>query len=142
MQYQTSRGLLSDSLAPFRLQLGSQRTTVEEAPIQLLNSDHPLLNRPNKIESHDFRGWVQERGLYYAARWDSTSAEALMTMADPGEKEQNGALVVGRVGWGWWVYTGLSLFRQLPAGVPGAFRLLTNLVELGSNRVPQHKQEE
>ena len=142
MQYQTSRGLLSDSLAPFRLQLGSQRTTVEEAPIQLLNSDHPLLNRPNKIESDDFRGWVQERGLYYAARWDSTSAEALMTMADPGEKEQNGALVVGRVGRGWWVYTGLSLFRQLPAGVPGAFRLLTNLVELGSNRVPQHKQED
>lgn len=142
MQYQTSRGLLSDSLAPFRLQLGVQRTTVEDAPVRFLNADHPLLNRPNKIGADDFRGWVQERGLYYAARWDSTAAEALLAMADPEEKEQNGALVVGRVGRGWWVYTGLSLFRQLPAGVPGAFRLLSNLVELGSDRVPHQKQEE
>jgi len=142
MQYQTSRGLLSDSLAPFRLQLGSQRTTVEEAPVQLLNADHLLLNRPNPINGDDFRGWVQERGLYYAARWDSTAAEALLAMSDPGEKEQNGALVVGRVGRGWWVYTGLSLFRQLPAGVPGAFRLLTNLVELGRDGVPLIKKEE
>ncbi len=142
MQYQTSRGLLSDSLAPFRLQLGSQRTTVEEAPIQFLNVDHPLLNRPNKIGADDFGGWVQERGLYYAARWDSTAADALLSMADPGEKEQNGALVVGRVGRGWWVYTGLSLFRQLPAGVAGAFRLLSNMVELGSDLMPGHRQEE
>jgi len=142
MQYQNSRGLVSDSLAPFRLQIGSQRTTVEDAPVQLLNSDHPLLNRPHKIGAEDFRGWVQERGLYYAARWDSSSADALLAMADPAEKEQNGALVVGRVGRGWWVYTGLSLFRQLPAGVPGAFRLMSNLVELGSDQMPQLRQEE
>jgi hypothetical protein len=108
----------------------------------MLNAGHPLLNRPHKIVAEDFRGWVQERGLYYAARWDSSAVDALLAMADPAETEQNGALVAGRVGRGWWVYTGLSMFRQLPAGVPGAFRLLSNLVELGSDRVPLQKREE
>lgn len=142
MQYQTSRGLLSDSLAPFLMQLGSQRTTVEEASVRILMPDHPLLNYPNKLGVGDFMGWVQERGLYYAARWDSSSADALFAMADPGEAEQYGALIVGRVGRGWWIYTGLSLFRQLPAGIPGAFRLLSSCVELGSGRVPQQRRED
>jgi len=142
MQYQTSRGLLNDSLAPFRLQIGNQRTTVEDAPVRWLLPAHELLNHPNRLSDADFAGWVQERGLYYAARWDSLKADAPLSMADPGEDGQSGALVAGREGRGWWIYTGLSLFRQLPAGVPGAYRLLSNCVELGSRRSPSIRQEE
>jgi hypothetical protein len=95
-----------------------------------LSPDHAAFNRPNRIGPSDFDGWVQERGLYFPHEWDARY-EPLLEMADPGEDPKRGALLVADYGDGRYVYTGLSLFRQLPAGVPGAYRLLANLLSLG-----------
>jgi hypothetical protein len=102
----------------------------ELAPITILVADHPVFNRPNRIGPQDFQGWVQERGLYFPHEWDA-SYQPLLESADPGEEPQRGGLLVAPLGDGLYVYTGLSLFRQLPAGVPGAYRLLANLLSLG-----------
>ena len=91
-----------------------------------------VLSTPNRITNTDFDGWVQERGLYFPATWDERYTP-LLGMADPGEKESRGSLLVARHGKGTYVYTGLSFFRQLPAGVPGAIRLFANLVSGGRN---------
>jgi hypothetical protein len=109
------------------------RVTDENAAVTLLEQSHPLLTFPNRITAADFEGWVQERGLYYLNEWDERYSP-LLSMADPGEAAQRGSLVAARVGQGWYVYTGLALFRQLPEGVPGAYRLLVNLVSLGRLR--------
>jgi len=92
--------------------------------------DHPAFAGPNRIGPEDFAGWVQERGLNFPAQWDPRY-EALLACSDPGEAPLRSGLLVAHVGRGWYVYTGLSWFRQLPAGVPGAFRLFANLVSLG-----------
>lgn len=110
------------------------RVTDETAAVTLLQPDHPVLSWPNRITADDFAGWVQERGLYFLDTFDSRYVP-LLSMADPGEAPQTGSLVVARVGDGWYVYTGVALFRQLPEAVPGAYRLLANLVSLG-NRAP------
>ena len=107
------------------------RVTDEHAAVTLTAPDHPLLSWPNRITPADFEGWVQERGLYFLDTFDSRY-EAPLSMADPGEPPQTGALVAARAGEGWYVYTGLALFRQLPEAVPGAFRLLANMVSLGA----------
>jgi len=133
LQYNTSFELVTDALGPFPLKLGRDRVTVEEAPVALLAPDDPFLARPNRITAADFDGWVQERGLYFPASWDDRYVP-LLGMADPGEKETKGALLVARHGKGSFVYTGLSFFRQLPAGVPGAIRLFANLVSGGKAR--------
>jgi hypothetical protein len=91
---------------------------------------HPILTYPNKITAADFEGWVQERGLYFARTWDKGYATPL-AMSDPGEAPLKGSLLVARHGRGAFVYTGLAFFRQLPAGVPGAYRLFANLVAHG-----------
>ena len=91
------------------------------------------MNTPNKITAQDFKGWVQERGLYFAHTWDAAYAP-LLEMADPNQPPLRGGLLAARMGAGWYVYTGLALFRQLPAGVPGAYRLLANLLALGADR--------
>jgi hypothetical protein len=106
------------------------RVSDEAAPVTLLAPDHPLLAGPNRITSADFDGWVQERGLYYLAGFDPRYTP-LLAMGDDGEPVLDGGLVAARVGSGWYVYTGLALFRQLPEAVPGAYRLLANLVSLG-----------
>jgi LmbE family N-acetylglucosaminyl deacetylase len=106
------------------------RVTDPDAPVTLLHPEHPLLAGPNRITAADFDGWVQERGLYYLASFDDRYTP-LLAMADDGEQPLHGGLVVTRLDQGWYVYTGLALFRQLPEGVPGAFRLLANLVSLG-----------
>jgi LmbE family N-acetylglucosaminyl deacetylase len=106
------------------------RVTDPAAHVTLLEPDHPLLRGPNRITSADFDGWVQERGLYYLSTFDPRYVP-LLAMADPGQEPLHGALVAAPVGSGWYVYTGLAFFRQLPEGVPGAFRLLANLVSLG-----------
>ena len=93
----------------------------------MLDSKHPLLNYPNKISLKDFDGWVQERGLYFPNQWDKNFTP-LFEMNDPGEQPKRGALLVANYGKGKIVYTGLSFFRQLPAGVPGAYRLFFNLI--------------
>jgi LmbE family N-acetylglucosaminyl deacetylase len=106
------------------------RVTDPAAPVALLEPQHPLLAGPNRITPADFEGWVQERGLYFLASFDQRYTP-LLAMADPDEDPLRGGLVAARVGQGWYVYTGLALFRQLPEGVPGAYRLLANLVSLG-----------
>ena len=133
VQYQTSFELVADQLGPFPLKVGRDRVTVEEAPVALLAPEHPLLTTPNRIGPADFDGWVQERGLYFPSSWDERYVP-LLGMADPGEKETKGSLLAARHGKGTYVYTGLSFFRQLPAGVPGAIRLFANLVSGGKPR--------
>lgn len=109
------------------------RVTDETAPVRILVSDHPAVLRPNRLEAEDWNGWVQERGLYFARSWDPAYRPILETH-DPGEAPLEGGLLVATVGKGTYVYTGLSFFRQLPAGVPGAFRLFANLLGLRTPR--------
>jgi hypothetical protein len=105
------------------------RVTDEAAPVRLLRPSHRAFTTPNRIGPGDWGGWVQERGLYFARSWDSTYT-ALLETHDPGEGPLQGGLLVARYGRGTYVYTGLSFFRQLPAGVPGAYRLFANLLAL------------
>jgi LmbE family N-acetylglucosaminyl deacetylase len=113
---------------------GAGRTTDETAPVRRLVADHRVFSTPNPIEEGDWEGWVQERGLYYPQSWDG-SVVPLLAMADPGREELTGALLVAPYGRGTYVYTGLAFFRQLPAGVPGAYRLFANLLALARPRV-------
>ncbi|MBK6341366.1 MAG: hypothetical protein IPF41_01935 [Flavobacteriales bacterium] len=130
MQYttRTSDMVLPDSLiGPYPFKLTRDRVTVEEAPPTFLDPKHPLLNTPNTITAADFDGWVQERGLYFASDF-GTNYTPLIAWNDPGEEPLNGALIVTDHGKGRFIYTGISFFRQLPAGVPGAYRLLANFI--------------
>jgi hypothetical protein len=108
------------------------RVSVEGSPVRLLAPQHALVNFPNKIAAADFDGWVQERGLYFWGTFDARYTP-LLGMHDPGEAENTGGLVYARHGKGVYIYTGLSFFRQLPEGVPGAFRLFVNLLSQGRN---------
>jgi len=126
-QYNTSQGV-QQPLGPYPFRLGRDRVTVEQAPVQFLQKDHPLFSYPNIITNVDFEGWVQERGLYFPASWD-TAYTPLLRMNDPGESPLEGALLYARYGKGVYIYSGLSWFRQLPAGVPGAYRIFVNLIE-------------
>jgi len=101
--------------------------------VTLPNPEHPLLVLPNRISQHDFEGWVQERGLYFASSWDARY-DTVLVSADPGEPPHAGGLLYGRYGKGYFIYTGYSWFRQLPAGVPGAFRLFVNLLSQETGR--------
>ena len=130
VQYNTARGLLCPRLAPYAVELSDDRVTNAAAPVTLLAKDHPALLVPNQLAAADFEGWVQERARYVPRSWNE-SLVPLLAMGDPGEKAQSGTLLVARYGKGHFVHTSLSLFRQLPAGVPGAYRLLANLIALG-----------
>lgn len=130
IQYNTSRGLKSEQLGPLELNLSRKRVTEEDAPPTLLNAKHAVLNTPNKIRMLDFDHWVQERGLYFADSWDERYSP-ILSWHDKGEEPQEGSLLVGDYGKGHVVFTGISFFRQLPAGVPGAYRLLVNLINYG-----------
>lgn len=127
IQYQTSFGQNVEQLGPYPFKITRDRVTEERAEVKFLLPDHPLLNYPNKISADDFEGWVQERGLYFAGDWDN-QYQAPLSMHDKGEKDLAGSLIVAPYGKGMVVYTGLSFFRQLPAGVPGAYRLFVNLL--------------
>ena len=128
VQYQ-QQPFFGGHFAPAPLTLGQphDRVTDENAPVTVLAPDHPVFNRPNRIVAADWSGWVQERGLYFARTWESTYTP-LLEMSDPGEPPLRGSLLIRPVGKGIWIYTGISFFRQLPAGVPGAFRLFLNLL--------------
>jgi LmbE family N-acetylglucosaminyl deacetylase len=130
VQYQQYR-YFRESYTPYamRARFPHDRVSDELAPVAVLAPRHPVFHVPNRIGESDFQGWVQERGLYFPYEWDERY-QALLEMADPGEEPKRGGLLVARYGEGLYVYTGLSLFRQLPAGVPGAFRLLANLLSL------------
>lgn len=122
--------LKTDKLAPYSLRVSGERVTDENATMTFLATNHPALNTPNKITSADFEGWVQERGVYFPNQWDEHFTP-ILACADPGEEPKSGSLLIAQHGKGYFVYTGLAFFRQLPAGVPGAYRLFANLVSLG-----------
>ncbi|HEV8242230.1 MAG TPA: PIG-L family deacetylase [Thermoanaerobaculia bacterium] len=127
----------AQKLAPLPLDMprgNATRTTDETAAVRLLQPDHAAFTTPNAIDASDWEGWVQERGLYYPQTWDPAYVP-LVAMADPGKPELSGALLVAPYGQGTFVYTGLAFFRQLPAGVPGAYRLFANLLALAKPRV-------
>jgi hypothetical protein len=131
VQYQ-QYPFVSGGFAPYRLSIARphDRVTDETAPMTPLEPSHPVFHVPNDIGPADWQGWVQERGLYFAHDWDS-SYTALLEAHDPRESPLSGGLLVASLGKGTYVYTGLSFFRQLPAGVPGAYRLFANLLALG-----------
>lgn len=129
VQYNTTGKLVTDNLAPFALRISRDRVTEEDAKITFLAPNHPVLNKPNKITSKDFENWVQEQGLYYPDQWDPAFT-AILSSNDENEMPKNGGLLVAPFGKGYYIYTGLSFFRELPAGVPGAYRLLANLISL------------
>ncbi len=130
VQYNTDQPLLTAEIGPYPLTLSRDRVTDEGAAVELIAAADPLLTTPNRITTADFQGWVQEQGLYYPGKWDAHYTP-LLASHDPGEAPLKGALLVARVGAGTWIYTGLSFFRELPAGVPGAMRLFANLLAGG-----------
>lgn len=132
-QYQTSAfygKIKADEMGPFPFKVGRERVTNEDSDVQFVDATHPLLNHPNKISKNDFEGWIQERGLYFAESW-SSNYTTLLKMKDKGESELEGSLLYSPYGKGHFIFTGLSFFRQLPVGVPGAYRLFANLVSVG-----------
>jgi LmbE family N-acetylglucosaminyl deacetylase len=129
VQYNTNARLQTDNFAPYPINIGRDRVTDERSPVQILLKDHPVVNKPNKITNADFEGWIQERGLYFPSEWDK-QYEAVLSMGDPGESPKSSSLLVAKWGKGHYVYTGLSFFRELPEGVPGAYKLFANLVSL------------
>src|SRR5699024_7428725 len=130
VQYNTNSRLKVDELAPYPLTLSRNRVTDEHSEVQFLAKNHPVLNYPNHITQHDFQGWVQERGLYFPEKWGKEFTP-ILGMKDLGEPLQKGSLLVAKYGKGYYVYTGLSFFREFPAGVTGAYRLFANLLSLG-----------
>lgn len=131
-QYNRPNGLAAANLGPHPLSIQGPapqlRVTDERSPVTFLLPAHPVLNAPNRIGPEDFAGWVQERGAYFPSSWDEARWEAVLALADPGEAPLRSGLLVATHGRGRYVYTGLAFFRQLPAGVPGAYRLLANLL--------------
>jgi LmbE family N-acetylglucosaminyl deacetylase len=133
VQYQQYQ-FVAGGFAPFPLEIERPhgRVTDENSPVELVDRSHRVLNRPNRLDSSDWQDWVQERGLYFASTWDP-AYEPILVLWDPDQPPQRGSLLVAEVGNGTYVYTGLSFFRELPAGVPGALRLFSNLLALGGS---------
>ncbi|MFD2550691.1 PIG-L family deacetylase [Bizionia sediminis] len=131
VQYNTSHELVTNKLAPFPLQLSRNRVTNEAAAVTFVAPHHPVLNEPNKITQADFENWTQERGLYFPDSWGSQFTP-ILSMQDKGETPKLGSLLVAKYGKGYYVYTGLSFFREFPAGVSGAYRLFANMLSLGN----------
>ena len=109
--------------------------TKEDAKVTFLAPEHEISQVPNKITQEDFEGWVQERGLYFPGEW-SDQFTPILSCNDPGEPPRNGGLLVAPYGEGYCIYTAYSWFRELPAGVPGAFRLFANMISMGKNNRP------
>jgi LmbE family N-acetylglucosaminyl deacetylase len=130
VQYNTSMDLGKDKYSPFPLKLSRERVTEEDAEVRFIKPNHEVLNSPNKITAADFKGWVQERGLYFANEYDP-AFESVLSMNDKGETPKEGSLLIANYGKGKYVYTGLSFFRELPEGVTGAYKLFANIVSLG-----------
>lgn len=133
VQYNTTVDL-GTTFTPYMLKLSRDRVTDENSEVRFLKPDHPVLNYPNKITSADFDNWVQERGLYFPNAW-ANEFEAILSMSDKGEDPKDGSLLVAKYGNGYYVYTGLSFFRELPEGVAGAYKLFANLVSLGKEKL-------
>ncbi|MBS1613329.1 MAG: LmbE family protein, partial [Bacteroidetes bacterium] len=126
-------GPLVAKIGPYPFTISRDRVTDESAEVRFSNANHVALNSPNKITAKDFEGWVQERGIYFATELDK-GYETVLSMNDPTEKSSDGSLIIAKHGKGNFVYTGLVFFRELPAGVPGAYRLFANLLALPQNK--------
>jgi LmbE family N-acetylglucosaminyl deacetylase len=120
-------------LSPYKLILGNERVTDENAPITFIEADHPLLNVPNKLNQDDFKDWIQERGLYYPKEWDP-QYHALLQSNDPGEAPLKGGLLVADYGRGHYIYTSMVWYRELRGGIPGAYRMLANMISYGQTK--------
>jgi hypothetical protein len=131
VQYNNPNDLVTPNIAPIALKISGDRVTEENAEVRFLAPNHPIMNFPNKITSKDFEGWKQEQGLYYPNEFDKAFTP-ILSSNDKGETPKDGALLVAPYGKGYYIYTGLSLFRELPEGVPGAFRLVSNMISLKS----------
>ena len=127
IQYNTSRGLKNNRITPYKINISRDRVTDENSVVKFLNPNHKILNYPNKINLKDFDNWVQERGLYFPNKWDKRF-KSIIAINDFNENEKKGSLLVSNYGKGTFIYTGLSFFRQLPNGVPGAYKLFVNLM--------------
>lgn len=135
VQYNTNNQLagINKFIGPFPFTISRNRVSDETVPVTINLPNHSVMNFPNAISTNDFEGWVQERSIYQAEQTDSNYV-APFTMNDMGEKPSNGSLIIGKYGKGNFVYTGLVFFRQLPAGIPGAYRLMANLIALPKNK--------
>jgi len=129
VQYNTADDYVTNAIAPFPLKISRDRVTEEKAAVTFLDASNPVLNYPNKITLKDFEGWKQEQGLYYPNEWDKAFTP-ILSSSDKGEPAKKGALLIAKYGKGRYVYTGLSFFRELPEGVPGAYRLMANIISL------------
>lgn len=130
VQYNVSSGLHTENIGPYPFRLGRERITVENSPVSFINPAHQLFHFPNKITSSDFNNWIQERGLYFASQWDN-KYEAILSGNDPNESPLSGGTLFARYGDGVFIYSGHSWFRQLPAGIPGAYRFFVNMISAG-----------
>ncbi|MEO1009838.1 MAG: PIG-L family deacetylase [Bacteroidota bacterium] len=126
-------------IAPYPITLSRDRVTDENSEVEILAKTHPLVNFPNPIGEKDFEGWVQERGLYFPSAW-SPEFTPILSMKDQGESSKKGSLIVAPYGKGNYIYTGLSFFRELPAGVPGAYKLFSNMLSLGKEKIKYKTQ--
>jgi hypothetical protein len=135
VQYNTSNniGPIKAKMSPYNLAIGRTRVTDESSPVRFALPDHPVFNVPNKITQKDFEGWIQERSIYHGGQYDSAAFAAPLALKDFGENEELGSLLIAPYGKGNFVYTGLVFFRELPAAVPGAYRLMANLIGLPKN---------
>lgn len=135
VQYNTSSqiGPVRAKIGPYPFNISRTRVTDETAAVKFLQPDHAVLNFPNKIGEADFKGWIQERSIYHGSNWDAEFTP-ILSMADPGEKDDAGSLLIAPYGKGYFTYTGLVFFRELPAGVPGAYRLMANIIALNQKK--------
>ena len=139
VQYNTADDLVTSNIAPYPLKISRDRVTEENAEVRFLAPNHPALNFPNTITQNDFKGWKQEQGLYYPKEFDKAFTP-ILSSNDKGESPKDGALLIAPYGKGNYIYTGLSLFRELPEGVPGAYKLLSNLISMKpSVSIPNQK---
>ncbi len=138
VQYVTAQRIESENIGPYPLNISRDRVAEEDAKITFINQNHPLLTTPNKITEEDFNGWVQERGLYFADHWD-TKYDSVISCHDTNEPDRTGGLLTTKYGKGYYVFCAYAFFRQLPAGVEGAYRLFANILSVHGDRQPAPK---
>jgi hypothetical protein len=126
VQYTVNRDIVVPNIGPYPINISTDRVTDEKAKISIVDTTSSLLKYPNKIVQNDFNGWIQERGIYFADKWDA-HYHSVISCNDPGEKPLEGGLLIAQYGKGTFIYTGYDFFREVPAGVPGAIRLFINL---------------
>ena len=130
-QYNNNYRMVTTDVSPYPLTLSRDRITNEDSPVRIIAPDNPIVLDPNVITGEDFEGWVQERGLYFPGKWDDHFT-AVISSEDPGEKPLTGGILVAKYGSGYFIYTSLSWFREIPDGVPGAYRIFANMLSLGN----------